>query len=124
MNKILEVNERGRYVVLEGGVSQGQLKAYLEDNYPHLRHSIPDAPPGTTIAANVALHGQGRLTQQYGFNSDMVTGLEVVLPTGEVCKVGSCSIGPYWFSKGPSLPDISGLFLGWLGATGVSPRWG
>jgi glycolate oxidase len=124
MNKILEINEKARYVVMEGGTSQGVLKAYLQENYPHLRHSIPDAPPSTTIAANAALHGQGRLTNQYGFNSDMVTGMEVVLPTGEVCLVGSPSLGPYWFSKGPTLPDISGLFLGWLGATGVITKIG
>jgi glycolate oxidase len=124
MNKILEVNEKARYVVVEGGTSQGVLKAYLQDRYPRLRHSLPDAPPVTTIAANVALHGQGRLTQQYGFNSDMVTGLEVVLPTGDICKIGSPSLGPYWFSKGPTLPDLSGLFLGWLGTTGIITKVG
>jgi len=124
MNKILEVNEKARYAVVEGGTSQGVLKAYLQDHYPHLRHSLPDAPPVTTIAANVALHGQGRLTQQYGFNSDMVTGLEVVLPTGDTCKIGSPSLGPYWFSKGPTLPDLSGLFLGWLGTTGIITKVG
>jgi glycolate oxidase len=124
MNKILEVNEKARYAVVEGGTSQGMLKAYLQDNYPNLRHSLPDAPPTTTIAANVSLHGQGRLTQQYGFNSDMVTGLEVVLPTGDICKIGSPSLGPYWFSKGPTLPDLSGLFLGWLGTTGIFTKVG
>jgi FAD/FMN-containing dehydrogenase len=124
MNKILEVNEKARYVVVEGGTSQGVLKAYLQDHYPHLRHSLPDAPPIATIAANVALHGQGRLTQQYGFNSDMVTGLEVVLPTGDICRIGSPSLGPYWFSKGPTLPDLSGLFLGWLGTTGIFTKVG
>ena len=124
MNKILEVNAKARYAVVEGGTSQGVLKAYLQDHYPHLRHSLPDAPPVTTIAANVALHGQGRLTQQYGFNSDMVTGLEVVLPTGDICKIGSPSLGPYWFSKGPTLPDLSGLFLGWLGTTGIFTKVG
>ena len=124
MNKILEVNEKARYAVVEGGTSQGVLKAYLQDHYPRLRHSLPDAPPVTTIAANVALHGQGRLTQQYGFNSDMVTGLEIVLPTGDICKIGSPSLGPYWFSKGPTLPDLSGLFLGWLGTTGIITKVG
>ena len=54
----------------------------------------------------------------------MVTGLEVVLPTGELCKIGSPSIGPYWFSKGPTLPDLSGLFLGWLGTTGILTKVG
>jgi len=124
MNKILEVNEKARYVVVEGGTPQGMLKAYLQDHYPHLRHSLPDAPPVTTIGANVAIHGQGRLTQQYGFNSDMVTGLEVVLPTGEICRIGSPSLGPYWFSKSPTLPDLSGLFLGWLGTTGIITKVG
>lgn len=124
MNRILEVNERARYVIVEGGTSQGMLKAYLEKNYPRLRHSIPDSPATATIAANVMIHGQGRLTQQYGFNSDMVTGLEVVLPSGEICKIGSCSLSPDWFSKGAPLPDLSGLFLGWLGATGIISKVG
>lgn len=124
MRKIVEVNEKARYAIVEGGTSQGALKAYLESNYPNLRHSIPDAPPTATIAANVVIHGQGRLTQQYGFNSDMVSGLEVVLPTGEICKIGSCSMSPDWFSKGPSLPDLSGLFLGWLGTTGIITKLG
>jgi len=124
MNRILEVNEMARYAVVEGGTSQGALKAYLQEQYPHLRHSLPDAPAGTTIAANVALHGQGRLTQQYGFNSEMVCGLEIVLPTGEICRVGSPSLGPHWFSRGPALPDLSGLFLGWLGTTGIITKVG
>ena len=119
MNRILEVNEKARYVVVEGGTSQGLLKAYLENNYPRLRHSIPDSPATATIAANVMIHGQGRLTQQYGFNSDMVAGLEVVLASGKICKIGSCSISSDWFSKGPPMPDLSGLFLGWFGATGI-----
>jgi glycolate oxidase len=54
----------------------------------------------------------------------MVTGLEVVLPTGDICKIGSPSLGPYWFSKGPTLPDLSGLFLGWLGTTGIFTKVG
>ena len=119
MNKIIEVNERARYAIVEGGTSQGFLKAYLEKNYPRLRHSLPDAPPAATIAANVMIHGQGRLAQQYGFNSDMVSGLEVVLPSGEICHIGSSSMSSDWFSKGAPLPDLSGLFLGWFGATGI-----
>ncbi|MBM4452934.1 MAG: FAD-binding oxidoreductase, partial [Chloroflexi bacterium] len=53
MDKILEVNEKARYVVVEGGVPQGMLKEYLKKHHPDLRHSIPESPPITTIAANV-----------------------------------------------------------------------
>jgi glycolate oxidase len=119
MDKIIEVNEKGSYAIVEGGTTHGALKSYLLKHYPHLRHSIPDSPPIATVVANAVIHGQGRLTQQRGFNSDMVCGLEVVLPTGEICKIGSCSVSPYWFSKGPPMPDLSSLFFGWFGTTGL-----
>jgi glycolate oxidase len=48
----------------------------------------------------------------------MIDGMEVVLPTGEICKIGSCSISPYWFTRA-HLPDLAGLFIGWFGTTGV-----
>ena len=118
MDRILEVNEKCRYVLIEAGVTQGKLKAYLEKNYPSLRHSIPDAPPSATVVGNVLIHGQGRLSQPYGFNSDMINGLEVILPTGEVCKIGSCAVSPFWFARAP-LPDLAGLFIGWFGTTGI-----
>jgi len=124
MNRILEVNDTARYVIVEGGTSTGALMSYLDRHYPRLRFSIPDSPATTTIAANVMIHGQGRLTQQYGFNSDMVSGLEVVLPSGELCRIGSCSVSDDWFSKGAPLPDLSGLFLGWSGATGILTKVG
>ena len=124
MDRILEVNEKARYVVVEAGVTHGALKSYLQKHHPHLRHSIPDSPPIATIVANAVIHGQGRLSQQHGFNSDMVSGLEVVLPTGELCRIGSCSVSSYWFSKGPPLPDLSGLFLGWFGTTGIITKLG
>lgn len=123
MDKILEVNEQSRYVILEAGVTTGQLKAYLEKNHPTLRFSIPDAPPSATVVGNIVIHGQGRLTQQYGFNSDMVTGLEVVLPTGETCTLGSGSVSPFWFALAP-LPNLAGLFMGWCGTTGVITKLG
>lgn len=124
LDRILEVNEEARYAVVEGGTTQASLKSYLDEHHPQLRHSVPDSPPIATIAANVVIHGQGRLTQQYGFNSDMVTGLEVVLPTGEICRIGSGSVVPYWFSKGAPLPDLAGLFLGWMGTTGIITKVG
>ncbi|RLB19868.1 MAG: FAD-binding oxidoreductase [Deltaproteobacteria bacterium] len=118
MDKIIEVNEENRYVLIEAGVSQGALKAYLEKNYPHLQHSTPEAPPTATVVGNVLIQGHGHISPRYGINSEMINGMEVVLPTGEVCHIGSCSVGPYWFTRGP-LPDLAGLFVGWYGTTGI-----
>lgn len=118
MNRILEVNETSRYVILEAGTSQGMLQAYLKKHHPRLKHSIPDAPPIATVGGNVLIHGSGHLSHAAGFHSDMLNGMEVVLPTGKVVRTGSCSTSPYWFSRAP-LPDLAGLFLGWMGTTGI-----
>ena len=119
MDRIIEVNEKSRYAVLEAAVSQGKLKAYLERHHPDLGHSMPEAPVAATVVANALEHGLGNLSPLYGFHSGMLNGLEVVLATGEVCKIGSCSLSPLWFSSGAPLPDLTGLFAGWFGTTGI-----
>lgn len=121
MNRILEVNETSRYALVEAGASQGMLQAHLRKHHPGLKHSIPDAPPIATIAGNVLIHGSGHLSQSGGFHSEMLNGMEVVLPTGEVAKIGSCAASPYWFSRAP-LPDLAGVFIGWAGTTGITTK--
>jgi glycolate oxidase len=50
--------------------------------------------------------------------------MEVVLPTGELVRVGSCAIvEDAWHSTMP-LPKLDGLFKGWLGSTGVVTKLG
>ena len=117
MEDIIEVNEEARYIVVEAGISQGRITSHLERNHPTLMHSEPGAPPMATVGGNLAIHGQGDLGHPYGFNSDMVNGLEVVLPTGEIARFGSCAVGSGWYTMHP-LPDV-GLFLGWNGTTGI-----
>ncbi|MFO7963370.1 MAG: FAD-binding oxidoreductase [Desulfobacterales bacterium] len=121
MNRIIEVNEKSRYAVVEAGTSQGKLQAYLKKHHPTLKHSSPDAPPTATIAGNVLIHGSGHISQFGGFHSEMLNGVEAVMPTGEIVRLGSCATSPYWFSRSP-LPDLSGLFLGWAGTTGIVTR--
>ncbi len=118
MDRILEVNEMSRYALIEAGVTQAALRSYLKRNHPDLQHSTPEAPPAVTVVANALIQGHGHISPRYGVNSDMITGMEVVLPTGEVCKIGSSSLAPTWFTRGP-LPDLAGLFVGWYGTTGI-----
>jgi glycolate oxidase len=118
MDRIIDVNERSRYALIEAGVSQAALQSYLEEKHPHLQHSTPEAPPTVTVVGNALIQGHGHISPRYGVNSEMINGMEVVLPTGEVCRTGSRSVSPSWFTRGP-LPDLSGLFIGWLGTTGV-----
>jgi len=123
MNRILQINPKSRYAVVEGGASEGMLQAYLKKHHPELKHSMPDAPPIATLAGNICIHGSGHLSVLGGFHSDMLTGMEIVLPTGDIMRTGSCSVSPEWFARAP-LPDLSGLFIGWSGTTGVVTKLG
>ncbi len=123
MNRILEVNEESMYAVIECGVTTGELKTYLEENHPDLWACIPHAPPSVSVVANILIHGGGQVSLRYGLNSDMVTGMEVVLPTGELLRTGVCAVANSWFSR-YCLPDFTGLFIGWFGATGIVTKAG
>jgi len=118
MNKIIEVNELSRFALIEAGVTTGQLLAYLNINHPNLQPPIPDAPPSATIAGNALIHGSGYLSQKFGDHGSMINGLEVILPDGEVYKLGSCAVSDYWFTRGP-IPDFIGMFISSFGTMGI-----
>lgn len=118
MNTIIEINKLSRYALIEPGVSTGRLQAYLEEKYPELQVSVPDAPPSVTVAGNALIHGSGFLSHQHGNHGDMINGLEVVLPNAEVCRVGSCALSEYWNTRGP-IPDFIGLFTSSFGTLGI-----
>ena len=118
MNKIIEVNKLSRFALIEAGVTTGQLLAYLNINHPDLQPPIPDAPPSATIAGNALIHGSGYLSQKFGDHGSMINGLEVVLPDGEIYKLGSCAVSDYWFTRGP-IPDFIGMFISSFGTMGI-----
>jgi len=117
MDDIIEVNDISRYALIEAGVTLGKLNSYLKKKHPNLRFSMADAPPTSTIVGNALIYGSGHLSK-YGIHSEMINGIEVVLPTAEICRIGSCSVSPIWFGKA-SLPDLSSLFVNWYGTTGI-----
>ena len=116
--KKIEVDEEEMYMVVEPGVTFGELKAYLDKNYPSLIYSYPLAPPYTSVLANAILDGLNNLSTRYGAMSEWIQGLEVVLPDGTVAKIGGKAVSASWFSRAP-LPDLCGLFISWQGTTGI-----
>ena len=122
MNRILEVNEEVRTMVVEPGVTVAG--AYAEAERRNLLLSIPKSCPAeSSIMANLLIDGVGSLLLKFGPQSQLINGLEAVLPNGELLRCGSCASGPYWFSRVP-LPDLVGLFTGWHGATGIVTKIG
>jgi FAD/FMN-containing dehydrogenase len=118
MDRIIEVNETDMYAVVEAGATFGKMKGYLEKYHPNLVYTYAFSPSSTGIVTNALLQGLDNLSFRYGAASSWVSGLEVVLPTGELVKIGSCAVSKGWQSVAP-LPELTGLFLGWQGTTGI-----
>ena len=122
MDSIIRIDDESHYVVIEPGVSHAKLAAALAKY--NLRWSWPVGPPSGSVSSNAICHGIGGLSGRYGLNSEEITSMEVVLPTGELVRVGSCAIQEdSWHSCMP-LPRVDGLFTGWLGTTGVITKIG
>ena len=116
--KRLEVNETDMYVVVEPGVTFGNIKKTLDEKYPHLVYTYAFSPGSTSVMCNALLQGLDTLSFRYGAASNWISGLEVVLPTGELVRIGSCAVSDTWQSLVP-MPELAGLFLGWQGTTGI-----
>ncbi len=122
MNKIIRIDDESHYAVIEPGVSHAQLATELYKY--NLRWSWPVGPPSASSSSCAISHGIGGLSGRYGLNSEEITSMEVVLPTGELVRVGSCAIQEdSWHSVLP-LPQLDGLFKGWLGSSGVVTKIG
>ncbi len=122
MNRILEIDPESLVAVVEPGVSHAQLATALSKY--KLRFGWPVGPPSASVSSCAICHGIGGLNARYGLQSQEITSMEVVLPTGELVRVGSCAINENaWHSVLP-LPQMDGLFKGWLGTTGIVTKLG
>ncbi len=85
MNRILEIDEKLGYVVLEPGVSFYDLYNRLQADNIKLWLSAPGHGLGSVIG-NALERGFG--FTPYGDNSTKLCGLEIVLPSGDVVRTG------------------------------------
>ncbi len=114
MKRILEVNTRDRYAVVEPGVVNLWLTNQLK---PHGYHYAPDpsSQGACTIGGNVATNSGGPHTLKYGVTVNHVLGLEFVLPDGQVVQTG----GPAEDNPGY---DLTGVIVGSEGTFGIATK--
>jgi glycolate oxidase len=104
MNRILELDAGNQRAVVQPGVVNYELTRAAE---PHGLYFAPDPSSwkSCTIGGNVAENAGGPHTLAYGVTTNHVTALELVLPDGEIIRVGS---------KHGDVPgyDLTGLLVG------------
>ncbi|WP_027362354.1 FAD-binding oxidoreductase [Desulfospira joergensenii] len=91
MDKILEINTRDRYAVVQPGVINADLQKALAPSgffYP----PDPGSMTISTIGGNIAQNAGGPRCLKYGVTVDYILGLEIVLASGKIVRFGSKNV--------------------------------
>ena len=112
MNRVREISVENLYAVTEPGVTTYTLQQAVEELglfYP----PDPASYKNSYIGGNIAENAGGIRSAKYGVTKHYVLGLEVVLPTGEIVRMGGST------SKNVVGFDLTGLICGSEGMLGI-----
>src|SRR5215213_5996666 len=109
LKRILEVDPVDRRAVVEPGVTNLEITAAAA---PHGLYYAPDpsSQQVCTIGGNVAENSGGAHCLKYGFTTNHVLEMEVVLADGELAELSVWDDGP----------DLLGAFVGSEGTLGIA----
>lgn len=112
LNRILRLDPDARVAVVEPGVINQRVSVAAAQ---HGLYYAPDpsSAPICTIGGNVAFNSGGAHCLKYGMTANHVLGMEVVLPDGEVARLGGESLELLG-------PDLAGMFTGSEGLFGIA----
>ena len=112
MNKIEDLDETGRTITVQAGVTMQMVQGAALD--AGLLYPVDLGARGTaTIGGNICTNAGGNGVIRYGMTRDSILGLEVVLPDGRIMKAMNSLI------KNNTGYDLKQLFIGSEGTLGV-----
>ena len=113
LRRIVEVDLENQRIVVEPGVTNLEVSRAVGPT--HFYPPDPSSQVVCSIGGNVAENSGGAHCFKYGFTTNYVTGLEVVLPDGELLQLGGKELDPPGY-------DLVGAFVGSEGTLGVATR--
>jgi len=112
MNRILDVDVENARAVVQPGVVNLQLSEHVSHLGLYFAPD-PSSQKACTIGGNVAENSGGPHTLLHGVTVNHVTGVEVVLPSGEIVHFGGKAAESYGY-------DLTGFFVGSEGTVGIT----
>jgi glycolate oxidase len=113
MRRVIEVDLDNQRVVVEPGVTNVAVSQAVGPD--HFYPPDPSSQIVCTIGGNVAENSGGAHCFKYGFTTNYVTGLELVLPDGEVTQLGGKELDPPGY-------DMIGAFVGSEGTLAIATK--
>ena len=113
LNRILEVDTDNLMITCEAGVTLEELIAYLDTEVETLSFPIHPGSEVAQVGGMIATNAGGVRAVRHGVMRNYVKGLEVVLPTGEIAKMGGKLL------KNNTGYDLMELMMGSEGTLGV-----
>jgi len=121
MNRVIEIDAKNQIAVIEPYVRAIDLQTEIVKHGLNC-HIVSSGANHSLLASHAAAWGYGVSGAATSFSGRNLLGVEWVLPTGEVVKLGSAGAGCGWFSPdgpGPSMRGIVRGFQGTFGGLGV-----
>jgi glycolate oxidase len=112
MTRILDVDVPNQRVTVEPGVINAHVTQRVTPA-GHFYAPDPSSQSVCTIGGNVAENSGGAHCLKYGFTTNHVLAIEVVLPTGELVHLGAPTLDAPGY-------DLAGVFVGSEGTLGVA----
>ncbi len=117
MNRILEINEKDMYAIVEPYVIWSELQAEILKK--GMNCSIIGAGSNTSpLASCTSMEGFGNYGHSMGYNNRNVLSIEWILPNGELLEIGSLGSGAGWITGDGPGPSLRGILRGYFGAAG------
>ena len=117
MNRLIEINEKDMYAVVEPYVIWAQLQ--VEAMRKGLNCVTIGAGSCTSALANcTSVMGVANNNVSMGYNERNVLGVEWVLPDGEILRLGSLGSDAGWITGDGPGPSLRGVMRGAFGAFG------
>ena len=114
LNRILEIDITNMRVVVEPGVINAHVALQVApDGYFYAPD--PSSQSVCTIGGNVAENSGGAHCLKYGFTTNHVLGLEVVLPDGSLVHLGGKTLDSPGYG-------LAGVFVGSEGTLGIATK--